>query len=175
MRITGGKLHGKPLFLKRNRLRPIQEKARLAIFNLLKDVDSKSFADLFSGTGIMGIEAYSRGAHPVFLVDIDVSNIIANIEQLSLSTVSDLIVKKRDAIRFIASSNRRFDIIFAGPPFIESFYQRIKESLTEIKKHLTKDGIFILQVGKRFLSKDIFPPPDDKRIYGDSVFLFYHH
>ncbi|OQX89764.1 MAG: hypothetical protein B6D65_01540 [candidate division Zixibacteria bacterium 4484_93] len=174
MHITGGKLLGRGIFLKRDRVRPIQEKTRLAIFNLLKDIDGKSFLDLFSGTGIMGIEAYSRGAHPVFFVDIDVSNIIANIEQLSLSTASGLIVKKKDAMRFIVSSNRRFDIIFAGPPFIESFYRMIRENLTEIRKHLTENGIFILQVGKRFFSRDIFSTPDDERIYGESVFLFYH-
>ncbi len=70
MRIVGGELRGFPIhFPDDRRIRPTQDKLRQAVFNVLGPLQNITFLDLFSGTGAVGFEAFSRGAHRVVLVD----------------------------------------------------------------------------------------------------------
>ncbi|MDD3470061.1 MAG: RsmD family RNA methyltransferase [Thermoguttaceae bacterium] len=64
LRVIGGKYHGKKLqYGGDQRVRPMKERVREAVFNLLgKAVEKKFAVDLFAGTGALGIEAMSRGA-----------------------------------------------------------------------------------------------------------------
>ncbi len=69
MRITGGHLGGRKLAAPGdNRVRPTSDKVRQAIFNILRHQDygfvleGARTADLFAGTGALGIEAISQGA-----------------------------------------------------------------------------------------------------------------
>jgi 16S rRNA (guanine966-N2)-methyltransferase len=80
MRITGGRLGGRTLVAPRDMaVRPTSDRARQAIFNILahKDfgigfsLENVAVADLFAGTGALGIEALSRGARFCLLVDDD--------------------------------------------------------------------------------------------------------
>jgi 16S rRNA (guanine(966)-N(2))-methyltransferase RsmD len=63
-RIIGGKLRGRKLeYSVDPRTRPMKERVREAVFNLLgPDVAGKHAIDLFAGTGALGFEALSRGA-----------------------------------------------------------------------------------------------------------------
>src|SRR3954462_8253063 len=78
MRVSGGKLRGRGLVSPDDaRIRPTSDKTRQAIFNILahKDfgigfsLDGIAVADLFAGTGALGIEALSRGARFCLFVD----------------------------------------------------------------------------------------------------------
>src|ERR1700759_4589649 len=78
MRITGGKLGGRRLIAPDDaRVRPTSDRARQAIFNILRHKDFNMgftlegavVADLFAGTGALGIEALSHGARWCLLVD----------------------------------------------------------------------------------------------------------
>lgn len=78
MRITAGKFKGRGLAAPRDRsVRPTSDKVRQAIFNILEHRDfgfpfaimGARVADLFAGTGAMGIEALSRGARYCLFVD----------------------------------------------------------------------------------------------------------
>ena len=78
MRITGGTLGGRRLIVPQdNRVRPTSDRTRQAIFNMLlhKDfgigfsLEDAAVADLFAGTGALGIEALSQGARWCLLVD----------------------------------------------------------------------------------------------------------
>ena len=64
LRVIGGKYHGKKLqYGGDQRVRPMKERVREAVFNLLgKATEGKFAVDLFAGTGALGIEAMSRGA-----------------------------------------------------------------------------------------------------------------
>ncbi|NBV83161.1 16S rRNA (guanine(966)-N(2))-methyltransferase RsmD, partial [bacterium] len=74
MRIAAGVLKGFPIVYPRNRaFRPTQEKVRAAVFNIIQDrLSGAEFLDLCCGTGAMGLEALSRGAQSITLVDMDV-------------------------------------------------------------------------------------------------------
>ena len=73
MRIVGGKYKGRVLVgFDGNKIRPTSDMARESLFNILQNIIyGADFLDLFCGTGAMGIEAISRGAHSVTFNDAD--------------------------------------------------------------------------------------------------------
>ena len=70
IRIIGGRYRGRKIPIVNEGIRPTSDRVRETLFNWLssKLVD-KSCLDLFAGTGILGIEASSRGARRVVFVD----------------------------------------------------------------------------------------------------------
>ena len=70
MQIHAGLLKGRRIKTVRNvPYRPTTALARKSLFDILGNIEGKSFLDLFSGTGIIGFEAISRGANHVTLVE----------------------------------------------------------------------------------------------------------
>ena len=71
MRIIAGAFRGRRLHApKGNRIRPTIDRVREAVFNMIAgEVPGARVLDLFAGTGAMGLEALSRGAHFCFFVD----------------------------------------------------------------------------------------------------------
>jgi len=75
MRIIAGKHKGRKLFgFEGDNIRPTSDKAREALFAILGNITQDNFLDLCSGTGAVGLEAFSRGAI-VTLVDKDEKSI----------------------------------------------------------------------------------------------------
>ena len=79
IRISGGQFKGHKLSNKKSPdLRPTMESVRLAIFSILDSKfngmnDQSVFLDLYSGTGIMGTEALSRGANKAIFIEKNIS------------------------------------------------------------------------------------------------------
>ena len=71
MRITGGTLKNRQVQCPKGIIRPAMDRMRESLFAILGDLGGKSFLDLFTGSGMCGLEAYSRGAYPVVLVEKD--------------------------------------------------------------------------------------------------------
>ena len=77
MRIIGGNLKGKKIFLpKDKKTRPLRDLVKESIFNLIEhskhinlNIDSLNILDLFSGSGSFGIECISRGAKKVVFIE----------------------------------------------------------------------------------------------------------
>jgi 16S rRNA (guanine966-N2)-methyltransferase len=67
MRITGGKYRGRIVEVPKGTLeiRPAMDRMRESVFAVLGDLSGLSFLDLFSGSGIIAMEAASRGAYPL--------------------------------------------------------------------------------------------------------------
>ncbi len=106
-------------------LRPTPDRVRETLFNWLAhacggDLAGRSAIDLFAGSGALGIEAASRGAAPVVLVEGDadaVEALRAVIERLEAEAFT---VLAGDALRHgarLAREGRHFDIVFLDPPF----------------------------------------------------------
>ncbi len=102
-------------------LRPTQDKVRQAIFSSLGDaVPGARAADLFAGTGALGIEALSRGAlHAVFVESNRpcLAAIRANLERTRLTHAATVV--NDDAVRFAERSPAAFDLVFADPPYLK--------------------------------------------------------
>ena len=65
MRITGGLYRGRGIKCPPGVIRPAMDRMRESLFAVLGNITGCSFLDLFSGSGIVGIEAASRGAASV--------------------------------------------------------------------------------------------------------------
>ena len=100
--------------------RPTSDRVREAIFNALHSLDAivdRRVADLFAGSGALGIEALSRGAASCTFVEQDraaLAVIEANLARCGL--VSGTVVRA-DVIRWLEASRGPFDLVLADPPY----------------------------------------------------------
>jgi 16S rRNA (guanine(966)-N(2))-methyltransferase RsmD len=173
MRITGGKYRGRSVQCPKSIIRPAMDRMRESMFAVLGDLSGLSFLDLFSGSGIVGIEAASRGAEPVYLVEKDVKKkpvLLKNISFVTTETRTCFL----PAQRFLQSTKRTFDIVFLDPPFTFKNKQKLLIMLSD--NHVLKDnGIALIHHPRE---EDL--PAEagallkyDKRKYGGSVLSFY--
>lgn len=105
-------------------IRPTQGLLRAAIFDLLgHDIDGLSFLDLYSGSGAVGLEAYSRGAKEVLMIEKDPKNaqiIRENCELLDIPMGAEVRLINGcslASIKDLGLKGARFDIVFYDPPF----------------------------------------------------------
>lgn len=124
MRITGGRSRGKTLAsLRGMNIRPTSSKVREAIFNILgQDMTGVMVLDLFAGTGILGIEALSRGAEAAVFIDKSDQSIKIINKNLTLCGCEDICrVFKRDITKGSAFESLmikgRVDLVFIDPPY----------------------------------------------------------
>src|SRR5271170_3780147 len=101
--------------------RPTAERAREGLFSTLTSLrgtlEGSAFLDLYAGSGAVGLEAASRGATTVVLVERDpqaLRAIRANAEALAL----DVEIRGEPVERVLAvSASRSFDVVFLDPPY----------------------------------------------------------
>ncbi len=100
--------------------RPTTDMARENLFNVLNnfiDFDGITALDLFAGTGAISFELLSRGAAAVTAVEMARTQ-TAFINKVKTMLADDnLTVVKGDVFKFLDSCTRRFDLIFADPPY----------------------------------------------------------
>jgi 16S rRNA (guanine(966)-N(2))-methyltransferase RsmD len=102
--------------------RPTSDRVREALFSTLEsltEIEGCRFADLYAGSGAVGLEAASRGAAHVLLVEAQARaarSIRANIATLGLGGVCRL-VTTRVASVLAATPDEAYDVIFADPPY----------------------------------------------------------
>jgi len=123
LRITGGDFRGRLIRSPSSlRVRPTGSRAREAIFNVLgSPLDKARTLDLFSGSGLLGFEALSRGAASVTFVDSwpgAVSIIAANAGDLGVKDRTRVIKSTWEtALRRLQDEGKTFDLVFADPPY----------------------------------------------------------
>lgn len=101
--------------------RPTTDFARENIFNVLEnivDFEGKTALDLFAGTGAITFEFLSRECSSVTAVEKASTqyNFIKKVAQ-QLGVGSRLTLVRGDVLRFLETASRRFDIVFADPPY----------------------------------------------------------
>ena len=147
MIITAGNYKGRKVTAPDEKIvRPTLSKIRESIFNTLfsmVDFEGKSFLDMFAGSGIMGLEALSRGFETVLALEKNpqVAKILkTNYENIKLKP--NLIIG--DSLRLLKKLNEKFDVIYLDPPYFSGIYE---ESLKKIKENdlLKNDGVVILE------------------------------
>ncbi|MCC7327561.1 MAG: 16S rRNA (guanine(966)-N(2))-methyltransferase RsmD [Burkholderiales bacterium] len=121
LRVIGGRFRGRIIrFPRVAGLRPTPDRVRETLFNWLgQDLAELSTLDLYSGSGALSLEALSRGAVRVVAVDRDPALIRALADTAREFGATGLEAHAGDARSWLASESRRFDVIFADPPFDE--------------------------------------------------------
>lgn len=131
---------------KNENLRPTKDRVKEALFNILQfKIKDKSFLDLFGGTGQIGIEAFSRGAGSVTIVDNsrEAIKLIDN-NILKLKAPHDNVnVLKADAVNFLSYTNSIFDIVFLDPPYLK--IELLENCINLLHKIVSKDSIVIVE------------------------------
>ena len=119
IRIIGGVYKGKKLdVLDLEGLRPTPDRIRETIFNLLNDkVQEANVLDLFAGSGALGIEALSRGAKSVTLIEKDYDNYLNLKDAVKTLNSKNIQVLNLDALDFLKKTDAKFDLIFLDPPY----------------------------------------------------------
>jgi 16S rRNA (guanine966-N2)-methyltransferase len=122
VRIIGGTHRSRVLkFPDRPGLRPTPDRVRETLFNWLgQDLPGLACLDLFAGSGALGIEAASRGAASVVLVERDPVVADALRDNIALLRLDNASVVRGDALEFLRLDRHAFDVVFIDPPFAEA-------------------------------------------------------
>ena len=176
MRIIGGQLRGKRLSpVRGSAVRPTSDRLREAVFNILSDrIEGATVLDLYAGTGALGIEALSRGAHRAVFVDRSrdaVALISRNIQLCRLQNRSTVIrwdINRN--LNCLSSQDQMFDLVFLDPPYDRGL------ALPTLRTLLRQQ---VLATGAQLIiehspSEEIAPVPDglsvqDNRKYGKTL------
>jgi 16S rRNA (guanine966-N2)-methyltransferase len=148
MRVIAGSRKGSRIFAPKGAdTRPTADRVREAAFNLIGPVEEMAVLDLFAGSGAMGIEALSRGAHRAVFVESDhgaSKAIERNLEKLRLP--GGLIVRA-DAITALAAeagAGRRYDLVLVDPPY-EMFSSYQQKLATYLPAVLEPDALVVIE------------------------------
>jgi 16S rRNA (guanine966-N2)-methyltransferase len=139
LRITAGAFKNTPLKVP-DSARPVMERVKLAIFSVIDEhVDGAECLDLFAGSGNLGLEALSRGAASCDFVDDDffsIKYIKENLEKIqgSFGAEIEFNVNKEDSLKYVANSDKSYDIIFIDPPYDQNNHKHLFKLVNEIIK-----------------------------------------
>jgi 16S rRNA (guanine966-N2)-methyltransferase len=136
MKILGGKYKGRNFYMPAG-IRPTQNVLRAAIFDLLgHDLNGLTFLELFAGSGAVGLEAISRGASEVVMVehnDLNAKTIRENAELLGIDLGGDFSLIHADAfktVKQLSEEHKPFDIVFFDPPYAQKLAKKTLKLLT---------------------------------------------
>ncbi len=129
MIITGGKYKGRKIITPdENITRPTLSKVRMAVFNILQSYDCSSFFDMYAGSGIIGLEALSRGFDSAIFVEKNpkVAQILKkNIQNITKTRIKSEMTKVLigDSLK-IAKTLPQVDVAFIDPPYGAGIYEK---------------------------------------------------
>jgi 16S rRNA (guanine966-N2)-methyltransferase len=183
-RIIAGLAGSRKLAAAASATRPTSDRVRESIFGKLEALGSIAGArvlDLYAGTGALGLEAISRGAKAVTMVEKDgracqvIRQNIAVLENAleAADTQAELRLVSTSVHRFLASNRSEFDLVFIDPPY-ELDDQRLAEELELLGSMLSDGAVVVLERSGQ--SEAVSSPGfelTDQRRYGDTAVYFY--
>ena len=186
MRIIAGKYRSRAVKAPSNmKIRPTSDKVKGALFNMLEPLHDCTVVDFYSGTGNLGLEALSRGAREVVLVDKGVESLKLIHENLQAfgfnprDSKSPIRVISQDvskAFYLLHQDKKKFDILLADPPYEKGVLKRLQQLLVEYPI-LNEGGIFAVEHGSD--DTDLMPnfpyPMVRQKKYGDTYLTLFRY
>lgn len=171
VRIIAGSRKGHTIHAPRGRdTRPTSDRVRENVFNILGAVEDATVLDLYAGSGAMGLEALSRGAAVAVFVDDDrgaIEAIERNLDRLRLRAT----VVRRDAVAFLASERRKYDLVLVDPPY--DVYADIEPQLARYLPGVLADtAVVVVETAARVLPALPLPERTSRR-YGRARVTVY--
>lgn len=179
MQVNAGIARGRKLKAVPGRAtRPITDRAKQALFNILMDdVRGTRWLDLFAGTGAVSIEALSRGASEATLVDLSpqaIDVIRDNLRATGLEAKAKVV--RQDAFAHIRGRpNASYDFIYVAPPQYQGLWSRMVAAVDENVGWLTESGAVVVQIDPKEYAPLTLKHLElgDERRYGKTLLLFY--
>ncbi len=154
------------------------ELIKQALFQVIGDVTGFTVADLFAGSGQIGIEALSRGASFAAFVESNRANaetIRATLRNLAAAPDTARVLPM-EALVYLKKTRSSFDLIFADPPYEHGQAEPVLRAVADSLSLLARGGLFILRHTKHESVDPVAAgslEPVFSRCYGDAVLLIY--
>ncbi|MFC2052713.1 16S rRNA (guanine(966)-N(2))-methyltransferase RsmD [Chloroflexota bacterium] len=179
LRVIAGKAKGQNLrSVPGDSTRPITDRTKESLFNIIgADIIDSTVLDLFAGTGSVGIEALSRGAKLVLLVDRSqqaINTVKINLHKTGLDQNAKVL--KQDAFKLLKqATSQAFDYIYIAPPQYKELWIRSLFLLDSNPEWLSCDAWTIAQIHPiEYQSIELEQLVEfDQRQYGSTLLLFY--
>lgn len=174
VRIIGGRFRGRVLrFSPRAELRPTPDRVRETLFNWLgQDMAGLTCLDLFAGSGALGFEAISRNAREVVMVEHDHATcrtLKDNARLLGCESVVE--IRHADALTFLRSCKRAFDVVLLDPPFKSDLVAAVTPDLARV----TRNGGMIYVESANGVALDDFAILHRQRVAGQVTYQLFIH
>ena len=179
MRIIGGKYKGLKLLPPDDtKIRPTSDRLKESLFSIITsskymiNIDNCNVLDICSGTGSLGIEAFSRGAISVYFIDKDhraINLIYKNISKLSIDNKFENKIKiiKDEATKALKNIKKIFQIVLMDPPYNTNIIEKCLFKLKELNLINQHSYIFIESSKVEDFNYDGYQILDIK-LYGNS-------
>ncbi len=189
LRITGGSWRGRTVKCPPGIIRPAMDRMRESMFAILGDITGVKFLDLFAGSGVISLEALSRGAEEAMLVEKDGSKRRVIMENLNIALKdSDFCSDEherppQERVKLVIRPVERvlkpglyapYDIVHLDPPFPRKNKEKLLEMANEAGQPAVNGTLMI-----HYPSEDTLPESVgslelyDRRSYGRSLLAFY--
>ena len=179
MRIIGGKYKGLKLLPPDGiKIRPTSDRLKESLFSIITsskykiNIDNCNVLDICSGTGSLGIEAFSRGAISVCFIDKDhrsINLIYKNISKLNIDIKFENKIKiiKDEATKALKNINKVFQIVLIDPPYNTNITEKCLLKLKELNLINQDSYIFVESSKVEDFNYDGYQILDIK-LYGNS-------
>ena len=177
MRVISGIYKGRRFDIPRNfKARPTTDFAKENLFNILANrLDFEEgrvqALDLFAGTGSISLELLSRGCGQVVSVEKDRDHYAFICQVMRELKAENWWPVRGDVFKFVRSTNRRFDFIFADPPYELEHLETLPDLVLE-HGLLAPGGLLVLEHGKKN-HFEAHPCFQEHRVYGSVNFSFF--
>ena len=175
MRITGGIYRGRTIKCPPGTIRPAMDRMRESMYSILGSIEGYAFLDLFSGSGLVGIEAASRGCSPVHLVEMDHKKRKIINQNISIVT-TEIKLYMMSVQKFLYFAPITYDIVYSDPPFPMKGKGALSRSIADA--NLVKNGgLYIIHYPKENTMAEQIGTFNciDERKYGRSMLRFYRN
>ncbi len=172
MRIIAGSLGGRTFAdATSGKVRPMSEKVRAALFNMLGDIEGLRILDAYGGTGAISFEAISRGAEFVQTIEKDRGvylSILANAAKLQIENIK---ITQANSLSWSQNiTDEKFDVIICDPPFDKLNLS----TLDQLATHLKSSSIMVVShTGREATPSVNGVVVVDNRNYGDAALSIY--
>lgn len=179
LRVIGGSAKGRKLKqVPGDTTRPVMDRVKEALFSILGPaIIGSQFADLFAGTGSVGIEALSRGAAAAVFYDLERRAVQTIRENLAITRFQDrAVVHQADAFAVLRRPPELpFDFIYIAPPQYKRLWLRALEALDANPAWLPAGTTVIIQIDPREMQDCSLSHLEeyDRRRYGNTLLWFF--
>ena len=179
MRIVAGQWRGRRLRTPTGlETRPTADRVRETLFSMLSSrlgsFENLRVADLFAGTGALGLEALSRGAARATFVESDRAacrTIDRNLEKLRLTGATVLCTPVEIVLAQEALAGRKYDLVLLDPPYEMTNHEPLARHLPQV---LADDGVVVFETAAR-VEPELPLAKRTSRKYGSARVTLFEH